>query len=52
MRGTSRNKEVDGKNLVRAIQNFGMVAKWSPRNCTGSDRDNYLRLRRRIVGLL
>ena len=52
MRRTSRNKEVDRKNLVCAVKNFGMIAKRPAGNCTGSDRDNNLRLGHGLVGLL
>ena len=29
MRGTSRNKEVDGKDFVGAVENFRMIAEWT-----------------------
>jgi len=51
MRRASRNKEVDGKNLVCAVQHFGMIAEWTARNCTGADRYHDLGLRHCRVGL-
>jgi hypothetical protein len=51
MRGTPWNKEVDGKDLVCAVQNFRMIAEWTARNCTGADRYHDGRLRQRLVSL-
>jgi hypothetical protein len=29
MRGTSWNEEIDWKDIVRAVENFRMVAEWT-----------------------
>ncbi len=29
MRGTTRNEEVDWMDIVRAVENLGMIAEWT-----------------------
>ena len=51
MRGTSRNEEVDRKDIVRAVENFRMIAKWTAGDRTGAYRDHDFRIRHCLVGL-
>ena len=51
MRGASGNKEVDGKDLVCAVENFGMIAERTARNRTRADCYHDVGLRHRLIGL-
>lgn len=51
MRGTSRNEEVDWKDIHRAVENLGMIAEWTACNCTSADRYHDLGFRHRLVSL-
>ncbi len=52
MRGASRHKEVDGKEAIRAVENFRMIAKRTAGDCTSAYRDHNFRVGHRVVGLL
>lgn len=51
MRGTSRNKEVDWKNIVRAVENLRVIAEWTARDRASTDHYYNFRPRHRRIGL-
>lgn len=52
MRRTSRNEEIDRKDVGRSVENFRMIAKGAARDRTSAYRDDNFRVRHRLVGFL